>query len=461
MEAVEITRLKEDLISQIRGKYESTDSNEKFYAGTSVLKASAEFSFEPLTWLAAQKLYPKIFWSGREDDTEYFGAGAADLITSDTLGSVSEIMREVQDKLSGTKGLKYFGYTRFNTTEENTGPEWKNYGNHSFFLPKFLISKWGENSELSWLCVFKAETIGELVSQFEQEFESLNFNLFKFHSHPQAEIQSCEAEDKELWDKSVDKVLSMIAENKLDKVVLSRKLDLTYPKNIEPLSFIQYFQKMKSPAYFFYFQPQADTAFIGSSPERLYRRDDLRIQTEALAGTRPRGITEEEDQILKNELLNDPKDRHEHELVFRHIEKILSDVCDIIEKDDECRIVPLVKIQHLIRKISGVLNRRVKDEALLSVFHPTPAVAGTPVDKAIETIKNLENFDRGLYCGPVGWIGENSSEFAVGIRCGLIKGNILSLYCGAGIVEGSSPQKEWDEIESKFGNFLEVIEQKL
>jgi menaquinone-specific isochorismate synthase len=94
---------------------------------------------------------------------------------------------------------------------------------------------------------------------------------------------------------------------------------------------------------------------------------------------------------------------------------------------------------------------------LLAALHPTPAVGGVPRDAALGAIRAQEPFDRGWYAGPVGWIGADAAEFAVGIRSGLVWPDRLALYSGAGIVEGSVPDREWDEIEQKIADFAAVL----
>jgi menaquinone-specific isochorismate synthase len=95
---------------------------------------------------------------------------------------------------------------------------------------------------------------------------------------------------------------------------------------------------------------------------------------------------------------------------------------------------------------------------VLRALNPTPAVGGHPKKGALEEIRSIETFDRGWYAGPVGWIGADGAEFAVGIRSGLVRGRRLTLFSGAGIVEGSVPEAEWAEIEQKIGDFTGVFE---
>ncbi|NBB72314.1 MAG: isochorismate synthase, partial [Bacteroidetes bacterium] len=91
-------------------------------------------------------------------------------------------------------------------------------------------------------------------------------------------------------------------------------------------------------------------------------------------------------------------------------------------------------------------------------LHPTPAIGGVPTEDALQAIRAQEPFARGWYAGPVGWIGPDAAEFAVAIRSGLIRDNTLALYSGAGIVDGSAPDSEWEEIEQKISDFAAVLD---
>ena len=121
----------------------------------------------------------------------------------------------------------------------------------------------------------------------------------------------------------------------------------------------------------------------------------------------------------------------------------------------------LSKLQHLLMKFSGLLKEKTQDSDILESIHPTPAVGGVPSEKASAEIENIENFDRGWYAGPVGWIGKDEAEFAVAIRSGLVFENELYLYSGAGIVEGSNPENEWEEIENKIAGFMNALDENI
>jgi len=106
----------------------------------------------------------------------------------------------------------------------------------------------------------------------------------------------------------------------------------------------------------------------------------------------------------------------------------------------------------------GLLKSGVSNAAIIHSIHPTPAVAGTPRNKAIEMINRLEDFDRGWYAGPVGFVGYDTMEFAVAIRSGLIEDNNLALFAGAGVVCDSNAAEEWEEVENKISRFIRVFD---
>ena len=160
-----------------------------------------------------------------------------------------------------------------------------------------------------------------------------------------------------------------------------------------------------------------------------------------------------DDEGLRDELLHSAKDRVEHTYVSKGIREALEPLCEELEIEDSVADMKLARGRHLRSKIRGKLGDGVTDAGLLEAMHPTPAVGGYPRDRAREEIRVLEPFDRGWYAGPVGWIGAEASEFAVGLRSGLVRGQTLALFSGAGIVAGSVPEEEWAEIEQKIGDF--------
>jgi menaquinone-specific isochorismate synthase len=118
----------------------------------------------------------------------------------------------------------------------------------------------------------------------------------------------------------------------------------------------------------------------------------------------------------------------------------------------------LANVQHLHTPISAELGDRVRLLDALAALHPTPAVGGTPQREAVARIRELEGFPRGLYAGAIGWMNaRDGGEFFVGLRSALVAGAGARVYAGAGIVAGSTPEKEFAETELKFMAILDAL----
>jgi menaquinone-specific isochorismate synthase len=115
------------------------------------------------------------------------------------------------------------------------------------------------------------------------------------------------------------------------------------------------------------------------------------------------------------------------------------------------------RLCHLRTKIAGALPEGIGDTHLLRALHPSAAVLGYPRDLARSWLQAHESLERGWYAGPVGRMGRDSSEFAVAIRSALVQGKTLDIYAGAGIVRGSDPDSEWQEIRKKMRQFHEAL----
>jgi menaquinone-specific isochorismate synthase len=214
----------------------------------------------------------------------------------------------------------------------------------------------------------------------------------------------------------------------------------------------------QQPAGFaFLFQFADGHAFLGLSPEQLYARNGDQVRSEAVAGTRIRGEDTREDEELRCELLSSDKERREHRFVLANVVTAFRQVCRSYAVDDAGEVLRLSRQQHLLTRISGKLSEGVTDRDLCASLHPTPAVGGSPTDKALDFLTRMEDFDRGWFAGPVGWFRRSSSELAVAIRSGLIENECFHLYSGAGIVDGSNPLSEWEETEAKIRQYLDVF----
>ena len=241
------------------------------------------------------------------------------------------------------------------------------------------------------------------------------------------------------------------------KVVLARKTEFNVSGEINAFNVLTHLTKLKAPRYNFLFQFNNDSVFLGSSPERLYKRTLDNIESSAIAGTNNRSIKNKDDIKLGKALLNSTKDQKEHDFVLNSIKKTFKQLCSHYKFCDKKSLLKLHEGQHLVVNFSGKLKENIDDNFIISHLHPTPAVGGYPKNKAIQFLKDNEIFERGWYSGGIGAIGLNEVDLAVAIRSALITGNKLNVYAGVGIVAESEADKEWRELEYKIINFKESI----
>ncbi len=274
--------------------------------------------------------------------------------------------------------------------------------------------------------------------------------------HKKLEYHFSPSEYKSFISK-VNRGLDAIRAKKLTKIVIAHALEIEKENNFKLIQSLNNLRQNHPDCYIFSIGNQQNEYFIGASPERLLSIQDTQLVTDALAGSAPRGKSEYEDTYLGDNLLNSEKEKREHQVVSDFIFEQLFDL-GLQPKRASLQLLKLSNIQHLWTPIYTQLKQRINPLEIISKLHPTPAVAGIPIDVACEEIREYENFDRSLYAAPIGWLDlEGNCEFIVGIRSALIKDNKARLYAGAGIVAGSQPQQELTEIELKFQALLQAL----
>ena len=412
---------------------------------------------DPLSWLREQQLYPRTYWLSR-DGLEVASVGVADLQAGGpkkgpaTLHKRLELLDGVEDT-----DVRYYGGFRFDPSAE-TDENWRPFGPYRFVLPRFELLRDGEVSELACSLVLPRDAaksagilgrIEDLATPWELAGGGSSFL-------PPL-ISRADSPGWSGWKKNVEEALEDFSGEMLDKVVLARRADFGFDGDLDALRLMEGLREATPGCFRFYVEPEEGVSFVGASPERLFRREGRNILSEAVAGTRPRGASEADDEELREELLGSEKDLSEHAYVRRSISETLGPLCEEVEADEELSEMKLARGRHLVSRVRGTLREGVTDADILQSLHPTPAVGGQPKSAALEKIRALEPFDRGWYAGPVGWIGSGGAEFAVGIRSGLVRGSTLQLFSGAGIVAGSVPEREWAEIEQKIGDFTRMF----
>ncbi|MGB0743085.1 MAG: isochorismate synthase [Opitutales bacterium] len=262
----------------------------------------------------------------------------------------------------------------------------------------------------------------------------------------------------DVYAAAVKQALSEIRAGNYEKIVLARGIELTADRPWQPLDSLNRLREKFSGCFTFSYGGGQGRSFIGATPERLLQVRNGRLLTEAIAGSAPRGASASEDARYACGLLESEKDLHEHACVRESILRRLAKVGVKGVAEPNPRLLPLANVQHLHTPIHSEVGESVHVLELLQEMHPTPAVGGSPRESALPRIRDMEQFERGLYAGVIGWFNHlNDGEMVVGIRSALIDGCKAKLYAGAGIVEGSEPEKEMRETELKLDALLKTL----
>ncbi|KAF8648078.1 hypothetical protein HU200_065117 [Digitaria exilis] len=361
--------------------------------------------------------------------------------------------------------IRAYGAIRFDATSD-VSVEWEGYGSFYFIVPQVEFNELEESSvlaitiawdeSLSWTwqnAVNDAQALLQKISPCSVEVNksSLHTTIMSLNHVP----------TKASWDLAVTKALQMIKgrQRELVKVVLARCSRYITDTCIDPVELLACLKVEGQNAYQFCIQPADAPAFVGNSPEQLFYRKYLNISSEALAGTRARGKTRADDFQIGQDLLLSNKEDTEFTIVRDSIKKKLEMICDEVIVHPSKALRKLPRVQHLSAQLAARIRSEDDEFEILNTLHPSPAVCGLPTEESRRFIRDYEIFDRGMYAGPVGWFGGAESEFAVGIRSALLgKGHSTLVYAGAGIVEGTNPSFEWDELDLKASQFAKLLQ---
>ncbi|MDP9333864.1 MAG: isochorismate synthase [Actinomycetota bacterium] len=251
------------------------------------------------------------------------------------------------------------------------------------------------------------------------------------------------ATGREQWGVMVDRALIDIACGRLEKIVLARAVRIDADRPFDVPAVLAHLRRSQ-PGCIVY----ADRGFLGASPELLVRKVGAAVTARPLAGT----------AIETAALVRSAKDAHEHRLVVDAVLQALRRCCSDVHADGPSPL-ELADVSHLATTVTARADAAATSIAdLVAALHPTPAVAGTPREVALDAIDAMEPVARGRYAGPCGWIDRNGDgEFVVALRGGEIDGAHAVIHAGAGIVAGSDPAAEWAETQQKLTPMLQAL----
>lgn len=357
-------------------------------------------------------------------------------------------------------GLRFLcGFSFFNTVSAEAG-----FPSTAIFVPRWLVTRRGANSGVVFNVKVEPQSdlaaLEDEVWTLFERFSALGRASLKspLEGSP-AVFKASEVGEKGRFEAIAREALDRIERGCYNKIVLARAVDLeNQERSFDPFYSLNNLRGRFPDCFAFALNLGNNRSFIGSTPESLVRLKGNAMETAAVAGSAPRGHTGRHDRCLAKALLDSEKNVLEHQVVIDSICRRLQSIGMEPKVASQPQLLCLPNVQHLQSPIHASVPRSVHLMDMVEALHPTPAVGGTPWQEAQRDIRRLENFDRGLYAGTIGWLDHRGDgEMMVAIRSALISGRQARIYAGAGIVRGSEPQREKQETDLKLRAMLEAI----
>lgn len=266
--------------------------------------------------------------------------------------------------------------------------------------------------------------------------------------HPDGRIVH-KSDTREEYGKKVEQIKEYIREGHIFQTVLSQRWTIETGQ-----SGFELYKELRvlNPSPYLYYFNFGEFEIIGSSPEMLVKQTDNRVYTCPIAGTRRRGVDAEEDQLLKDDLLQDEKERAEHVMLVDLARNDMGRISEFgtVKVTQFMQVQNYSHVMHIVSLVEGKKKGVYHPMDLVASFLPAGTLSGAPKIRAMEIIDELETVRRGLYGGATGYIDFNGNmDFCITIRTMIKKGSRVYLQAGAGIVADSIPDNEYQECCNK------------
>ncbi|BAQ25093.1 anthranilate synthase component I [Streptococcus troglodytae] len=384
-----------------------------------LLKNGEVVDDDPLEYLNALTLK-----SNRSDLP--FGGGAIGFVGYDMMGLYENIGQIPQDTI-GTPDMHFFiyeSYLIFDHKKEKV-----------YVVEDNIYS--GRDNDASRQAL--GQVVQELQTQAPNEFNPQNLHRLNFKNHL----------EKGAFEAMVNKAKKLIRQGDMFQCVLSQRLSSDFQG--DPLDYYRNL-RVTSPSNYLYFYDFGYYQIIGASPESLVSVKDGQVVTNPIAGTRPRGKDEAEDQALAKDLAGDVKETAEHRMLVDLGRNDIGKIAEIgsVKLTKYMEVEYFRYVMHLTSVVKGALLPQLTAIDALKSTLPAGTVSGAPKIRAMTRIYQLEKEKRGVYAGAIGYLSATGDmDFAIAIRTMILKNNKAYVQAGAGIVYDSQPENEFYETINK------------
>lgn len=381
--------------------------------------------------------------------------------------ALREIMKQyASPKIKGfppfTGGLVgYFAYSMFQYAEPVLKLSDSDYNDYDFMLFDKVIAYDHLKQKISIVVNMKTDNVLENYGKAISDIEELK-NLI-YENSPLEKLRTKSRPDfkcnvsKEEYCKIVEKTKEYIVDGDIFQAVISRRFETKYSDSL--LNAYRVLRTTNPSPYMVFLQCD-DVQIMSASPETLVRLQNGKLSTYPIAGSRPRGATEEEDTALEAELIQDEKELSEHNMLVDLGRNDIGKISEIstVYVSEYMKIHKYSKIMHICSEVNGTIKEGLDAFDAVSSILPAGTLSGAPKIRACEIIEELEKTPRGIYGGALGYIDFTGNlDTCIAIRMAVKKGDVVTVQAGGGIVADSVPEMEYEESENKAKAIINAI----
>ncbi|MFA5658957.1 MAG: anthranilate synthase component I [Oscillospiraceae bacterium] len=389
------------------------------------------------------------------------------MLEKEPFEALREIMKQYSSpKIKGfppfTGGLVgYFAYSMIKYAEPVLKLGDSSFSDYDFMLFDKVIAYDHLKQKISIVVNMKTDNVlenyGKAISDIEELknliYEGSPLEKLKTKSRPNFKCNV----SKEEYCEIVEKTKEYIVDGDIFQAVISRKFETEYADSL--LNAYRVLRTTNPSPYMVFLQCD-DVEIISTSPETLVRLQNGQLSTYPIAGSRPRGATEEEDEKLEAELLKDEKELSEHNMLVDLGRNDIGKISEIssVYVSEYMKIHKYSKIMHICSEVNGTIKKGLDAFDAVSSILPAGTLSGAPKIRACEIIEKLEKSPRGIYGGALGYIDFTGNlDTCIAIRMAVKKGGTVTVQAGGGIVADSVPEKEYEESENKAKAIINAI----
>ena len=300
----------------------------------------------------------------------------------------------------------------------------------------------------------------DALAEIDELCEALKQSVNRVLIDAYTEVEPIEPESNTTPDEfrsRVEKAQEYIRAGDIIQTVISQRFEVE--NSADSLDVFRALRAINPSPYMFLLD-LGESALVGASPEIHVRCEDRRVEVRPIAGTRPRGLTEEEDLALEKELLTDPKERAEHVMLVDLGRNDVGRVCEFnsVTVTEQMVIERYSHVMHIVSDVVGTLSPEYDAYDVMKATFPAGTVSGAPKIRAMEIIAELEKTKRGPYAGAVGYFSfDGNLDSCITIRTVVLDKNKAYVQAGAGIVADSVAEMEYQETRNKARGMMKAL----